>query len=1117
VIRDRLFRAILESLGEDLDDKVFELFAVDVVRQEFPSAVPVLGGSDAGLDGAVGSIEGPRLPIIATTSDRVRDNVRRNLLRHQSEWKALGGRVVVATSSALTPQRQKNVADLVVELGFHLVQLYERQAIAERLYHAPRWRLELLGLPGDPPALTQLPPRVVAPPSIPLVGRDDDLAWLRKTSGDRLLLGPPAIGKTALLEQFARDNGAFFVTTGDAGQIADGARELQPQALIVDDAHARLDVLDEVIRVRSSTGARFDIVATSWTDFHEDARGRLGLSDSQLRELRLLQRSEIAEVIKALGIAGPTWLIKSMLDQADGRVGLAVSLARLSLLGGVKEVVFGEALLRFVQSIEAQVRVGLTSLLAPFAVGGREGLGLEEVAQALRHSTLDLHSVLARIGASGLIRARSSSTLDRAIVVEPEALRAALVRTVFFDSAAPLDIRPFLSLATRPCEVANTLIGARHQGGPVPPALIREWLERCDDRQPWAGYAWLGASEAAWVLEQRPYYLTQEHGAFLAQVPDHAIPGLLTTAVGDKRELHSHPDHGLRILHDWVKEGRPGTGDGVARRRALIEQALRWASYDQSRSEVAQHALMLALDPEFADSSVDPVSENTVTLRWSILGKDELVELLVSWARVLTFLGSQRIIRWTRLLDHLERWIYLGDPHGVPDDVIETVHPHVQRMIDDVVSLAQKHPGVLTQLHRHAILRDYRAPEPEDRVFRTLFPVLDEPLMPDSQQELAGRALNLAAVWAKGLPRTALAEIDRCGHEAEIAGISWPDLTINVVREIAEKVSDPLAWLDAAVSVGLTPGKEQAFLREVVRRRPEGWRERLDALLADADRGVPAGAVAICFGDLPDQVCDRALTLLADHDQLVQTMWLRGEIPLVNQRRILASSHRQLAAAAAVAEWWCDRGKPLAYLADVWSQAVLHVPPQEYHLREILPAHPELASPWLETQAREHDGYVPHAARTALLDALRMIEVSRWPDLLEALAKRAATRPLIRELVAGDPKRYAALLGEPRLGAYHLAPLAARPSEGWIELVHLALRSGYAAGEIVNAAVHGGLNSHWGPESAYWADFLEALPKGEARPPDVLSVIKLCRELVEEEHRRAVDRERHDAVHGEES
>lgn len=1117
MIRDPLLRAILERLGEDLDDKVFELFAVDVVRQDFPSAVPVLGGSDAGLDGAVGSIDRPRVPIISTTSDRVRDNVRRNLLAHKLEWEALGGGVVVATSAALTPQRQKNVADLVVELGFHLVQLYERQAIAERLYHAPRWRIELLGLPGDPAALTQLPPRVVAPPSIPLVGRDEDLAWLGETSGDRLLLGPPAAGKTAVLERFAQDRAAFFVTTGNPGSIADGVRELQPQALIVDDAHTKPEVLDEVIRLRSATGVQFDIIATSWCGFHEGVQERMGLAAARLRELCPLQRSEIAEVIRAMGIAGPDWLIKLLLDQADGRIGLAVSLARLCLVGAAKEVVSGEALLRFVQSIEARVGPGLTGLLAPFAVGGRDGLILEQVAQALVHSNLDLHTRLAQIGSTGLIRLRSSSDLDRAIIVNPEALRAALVRTVFFDSAAPLSIRPFLGLATQPCEVAATLIGARNQGGHVPPELMKEWLERCDDRRPWAAYAWLGASEAAWVLDQRPGFSVDLHDPLLARVPERAIPVLLDAATGDRRELHSHPYHGLRVLHDWAKEGRPGTGEGVARRRTLIEQALKWADHDESRTEVAQHALMLALDPEFSDSSVDPVSETAVKLRWSVLEKGEMEELLGSWARVFTFLDSGRTIHWTHLLDHMKRWIYLGDPQGVPNTVIETVQPRVQRMIDDVVSLARNHPGVLTELRRHAILRRYRVPEPEDRVFRALFPVLDEPLIPDSQQELVGRALNLAAEWAKGLPETPLAEIHRCAHEAEIAGISWPDLTGNVVREIAEKASDPLAWLDAAVRVGLAPGKEQAFLLKVVRQRPEGWRKRLDALLADANRGVATGAVVVCLEDLPDQIYVLALTLLADQDQLVRTMWLRGEIPLANQRRILASSHHKLAAAAAVAEWMSDRGKPLVELADLWKKAVLHVPPDEYFLREVLATYPELASPWLEAQACEHDGYVPQAARIALVDAFRATQVSRWPDLFDALASRTANPSLMRELIGDDVSRYAALLAEPRLRPYHLAPLAGRPSEGWADLVHLAIGSGYPAEEIARTTVYGGPRSHWGLDSVYWAEFSESFPETRSKAPEVLSVLKLCRDLLREENQRAIDCERNTAIHGEES
>lgn len=1114
---DPLFRAILERLDEDLNDKLFELFAVDVVRQEFPSAVPVLGGSDAGLDGAVGRVDAPRVPIIATTSDRVRDNVRRNLLTYQLEWKALGGGVVVATSARLTPRRQKAVNDLVVQLGFHMVQLYERQAVAERLYHAPRWRLELLGLPGDPPALTQLPPRVIAPPLIPLVGRDEDLTWLEETRGDRLLLAPPAAGKTTVLEGFSQNHKAFFVTTANAGQIADEVRQLEPHALIVDDAHARPEVLDELIRMRSSTGARFDIIATAWSGFHDDVRRRLELPASQLRELRLLQRTEIAQVIRAIGVTGPNWLVKSVLDQADGRVGLAVSLARLCLVGDVKEVVTGDALLRFVRSLDAVAGESLAGSLAPFSVGGRDGLVMEQVAQALGQSILDLRAELARIGSTGFIRSQTSHGGRRTIVVEPPALREALVRAVFFDEVPTLDIDPFASLAEWPCGVARTLVGARRQGGRVPARLLQEWLERCNDTEAWQEYAYLGSPEASWVLDRHPAFVVDLHNSLLARIPERAVPALLDTAIGDQRELHSSPDHGLRILHDWVKEGRPGSGEGVIRRVTLIEQTLMWAGHEESRSELAQHALMLALDPDFLDRTLDPITENAVTLRWSILAKDELVSLLASWGCILAFLRSQQNVQWNRLIEHVQRWIYLGDPLGAPDQVIETLRPHVQRMLADVVSLAWEHAGVLIELRRHAILRGYQVPEPEDRIFRVLFPVLDEPLTRDGEQMLVGRALSLAVRWARGKPEAALAEMQRCIHEAEIAGISWPDLTTNVLRSIAEKAANPLDWLDAAGCVGIAPGREQVLLVEVVRRRPEGWRERLDALLGDSVRGIAAGAVAICFEDLPGEVLDRALTRLADQSHLVQTMWLRSEIPLANQRRILASPHRKLAADAAVAEWWCNRGRPLTDLTEVWSQAVLLIEPEEYQVGEILAAHPELALPWLKCHVAEDGRYMPQQARVAVVGALRITQSSLWPDLLEPLEARTDMGSLVRDLVDGDASRYTALLAEPRLRAYHLAPLAGRPGEGWAALVRLALESGHPEEAIARAVAFGGIMTHWGPESSYWAGFLEALPGGAAWPQNVLPVVSFCRELVEAERKRAVARERLEAVHGEDS
>lgn len=1116
MIRDPLYRAILQRLEDSLDDKVFELFAVNVVRQEFPSAVPVVGGSDAGLDGAIGILTGPRLPIITTTSDRVLDNVRRNVARYGKEWKETADGLVIVTSTFLSPIREKNVFDLVRKLGFRLVQLYQREAIAERLYQLPRWRLELLGLPGDPPALTQLPPRIVALPTYQLVGRDDDLGWLTNTAGDRLLYGPPASGKTFLLERFARENDGYFVNSNDPAMIADGVRELQPRFLIVDDAHTRSEVLSEVIRVRSSIAAEFDIIANAWTGPHEKVRQELGLPSTQLHELSLLRRPQIAEVINEIGILRPAWLMRSLLDQADGRVGLAVTLARLCLLGDVEEVVFGKALLRVVRTMLGEPgRVDATTLLASFAVGGRDGLPLEDVAGIVGESALRLHTAMARIGSTGFVLPRTSFRGIRSLSVVPTTLREALVRHVFFDGVATLEIRPLLALVTRPCEAARTLIGSRGQGGRVPSALLKDWLGQCDDPETWKSYAYLGSKEASWVLDHRPDLLHHVDAALLARIPERAIPALIGIAVGDSRELRSHPEHGLRVLHDWVKAGRPGTGDGLVRRRALIQGALKWAQEDKSRNGVAQHALCLALDPEFGDTTLDPVEDASVSIHRGLATTEELLEILEMWPGVFRFLGSSDEIKWKHLLHLLRTWIYLGGSQGVSEDVTKTVRSSVQRMIDEVASLAYDHPGILTEIHQHAALRDYVIPEPKDDIFHALFPVRSEFLADRSNSDLVDDALRLASQWAQSEPEAALKEIGHYINEAGIAGITWPDLTLNVLRGIAGKTHDPLIWLDAAICVGLTPGKEQPFLMEVVRRRPDGWNERLTTLLADEERRISSAAVVICFDDLPEAFIDQAVDLLSQEKQLVRSMWLQDKIPINTQRQILSSRHTKLAAGAAIAEWWCEhRGRPHPSIETEWRRALLRVGPDEHNLKEILTAHPDLAEPWLEAQLIDHDDRPYFDSYTALLDVMSSIGTSRWPGVINAFKNRTNTWSLVRELLVDNPERYAEFLGESDLDAYHLVPLAGKPGSFWVELVRMAIAGGYTGDQIAHAVVFGDRDIHSGPESEYLSGLLKALSDPDPDDHGIKPVIEQCRALIQKQLRSVLDREDTEAIHG---
>src|SRR4051795_5417272 len=59
VIRDPFYREIVERLGGRIDPELFERCAGDLLRDEWPTLVPVRGGTDAGMDSAVADGEGP--------------------------------------------------------------------------------------------------------------------------------------------------------------------------------------------------------------------------------------------------------------------------------------------------------------------------------------------------------------------------------------------------------------------------------------------------------------------------------------------------------------------------------------------------------------------------------------------------------------------------------------------------------------------------------------------------------------------------------------------------------------------------------------------------------------------------------------------------------------------------------------------------------------------------------------------------------------------------------------------------------------------------------------------------------------------------------------------------
>ena len=332
-MRDPLYRAIEERLGERLDPELFERCAVDLLREVHPGLVPIRGGDDGGMDGAIAdSRGGAPLPLVATTAGSVIGNLTRSLESYRRGG-GMAREVVVATSRPLTGRQRRNLEKRAGDFGFVLRNIHDRGDLVGRLYGNPAWRRELLGLVGDPPALSALPRSSRPWPTTELLGRDEELAWLRAAEGDVVVSGQPGVGKTALLGELAREGRGLFVISADVGKIADAYRELEPACVFVDDAHldevgTRDSLLGKLLRLRQDLDMRVGMVATTWRGHEDDIRHRLFLSSEQVLRVGALERAVLASIVRKVDPRFTDVLVGEILDQSEGRPGLAVTLAR---------------------------------------------------------------------------------------------------------------------------------------------------------------------------------------------------------------------------------------------------------------------------------------------------------------------------------------------------------------------------------------------------------------------------------------------------------------------------------------------------------------------------------------------------------------------------------------------------------------------------------------------------------------------------------------------------------------------------------------------------------------------------------------------------------------------
>ena len=1068
--RDPFYRQIVERLGGELDPDTFEGCVADLLQDIYPGLVPIHGGKDAGMDGAISDREGEPFPLVATTEENVISNFTKSLNSYVQAGRKRR-EVVLATSQYLTPRRIQNLYDRSAVLGFTLVNVHSRDDIANRLYHSPEWCLELLNLPGKPPALSLFPKSDRPLINKTLMGREKELAWLLETEGDRLLIGQPGSGKSFLLHQFALEGGGLFVVEENRGEIAAGIRSQQPSVLIVDDAQVNLPLLKDLKQMRQELGVEFSILASCWHGDEDKVAQTMNLSEQSIHHLDLLTRSQIVEVVKDTGLGGPTELLREIVSQAEGRPGLAATLAHLCLHGGVKEVILGDALSASVRKF-FKPRLGSKAIdvLASFSVGGDVGMTLPAVSDGLQMKVTEVREIAVELAAGGIIWETGKDSLS----VQPPALRHSLVRDVFFQGAFSLSIQPFIDQSSDLVQTAHTLVGAYARGANIPDSLLRNLLERANSVEVWEHYAWQGPIEAGWVLENYPGLLVSLAHPALKHVPEIVIPRLLQAAVGDNRQLHATPKHPLRMIDDWVKSAWPGKGEAVVRREILIRIVCSW--FDRGKdATIGLKALISAFSPICGDITTDPGAGNTVTIRQTYLLLDEMRSVQMYWPEIYAIVRGMNIITWQPLQEIVKAWAFTHLYNiKISDEVRNLVRSFAVQILSDIVTLAREHPGILHWAGQVSLDARFDISIPLDREFEILYPIEERLNWHDAEAKHRPIVQALAREWVSKSPQNIAEKMAWIEREAQSAETKWPRWTTYLCSEMSHAVESPVTWARALIKEGCDGDLILPFLRNSVEVGEQGWRDLIGECLSQAGLKGVTISIIMTMKDPPEELLAEVLGSLSGYDQLIDTLCVRGEIPEKTVRRLLLHEDPTIAGAAAQGEWYANpKGKVRESIKTEWRNALARSR-QEHFISVVLVNDSELAYDWLMNflQDEVSDTYKYERALRAAFSAL---DLEAKKSIMEIIPPNLSYGELVHNLIGNDLELYGLLLNETRLQLFHLVPLTWQDRETWVEKAKLALKAGYSTNDIAHAAYGFPIRSiSWtGKESLVRKEWLE--------------------------------------------
>lgn len=930
-----------------------------------------------------------------------------------------------------------------------------------------------------------------------LIGRDTELEWLRTTSGDRLIFGKPGCGKSFLLYHFVREGSGLFLASSDPTEIVNGVRDRGLAVVVVDDAHKDPGFLGRLVQLRRENEAEFAIVATSW----EGARHRIAeelerLASPQILELGLLTRDEIVKVLRRAGIDAHPDHMMELVDLADGKPGLAVTLADLWKQGAWPDIFEARAVARSLSVFFDQyVGADSTQIIAAFSMGGDRGMKMTDVGDYLGLGRGAIHEKLLSLAAGGVLTEAGKDTYS----IWPRQLRSAFLREIFFrdDGMGLKDYHELLERAPSFDKAVLTLIDAKSRNVAVPSEELRDLVARCESKKIWEAFTWLGRDEAAWALAHYPKDWLDIAQPALHRDPETMVPRLLQRATEETNAVY--------FLRTWATELRISTEEGL-RRRQLLSNASK-SLLKEGPHGVGMEALCLALSPVLQDEGADPGAGMSIWFRRAVPRQEEVGKFEEIWRearRAITTFDSRGWRAFESLLrDLIEPGDFVTEP--VPDEIAKHLRSMAEHILVDLVPVIRGSPGLTMGFQRLAARMELVLPLENELEFELLYTWGASADLREHELALD----DLAEQWVGRPPLEVGRQLLRYETEAHLIGKTSRAIDL-FCRLLAEKSDQPEIGLDVFLELDLGSRFVRPFLSELVRIRRDGWEDRLERCLELETYREIAVQLLLETSDPPPFLLDRAFEKLALFPETVYTVCLWQSIPLSTLERLLRHPSKEVAFAAAAGEWTSSpRGEIRPGFEEAWNQVVREYQPTgrntslDYWIAEILESDSNIALDWLLRHLGDlHQFALP---RGIFISAIEPLDRSQRAEILNELTQ-AIPPWSIRRLVARDLELYRRLLSLEALRAYHLVPLEGLPDDEWIALAMFALEAGYHPQKVAEASFEKSVTG-WGIR--HWTERQEAFEALESHEyPGLREAARWGRERASRELRFAEERKR---------